>query len=219
MSERRAGPYWEVGGGWGDFARLLSSTLFPDVTYTDHLAADTPAPLRPRTVMTLFPEAPAVRILRVEAGGDSKSTRTASTPHWPDTAVGELVRPPPRCTLDIGTLERMTASRIDAHVQRAFDLGCRYMLSVCLGRGNSERARSFAHETGMDASDGGSRLSRSPPSRAKRSVPAGVEAAPRVTASPRVVLGYAGVRPSRFAAASARVAAVADVSGLRLGGC
>src|SRR6188474_2348381 len=41
----------------------------------------------------------------------------------------------------------------------------------------------------LAASGGGARLSGPPAARTKRSVPARVEASPRVTASPRVVLG------------------------------
>lgn len=122
---------WEIGGGWGGFAHCFK-TLFPDVTYLI-TSPPTLLLLSATYVMTLFPEA-RVRFFQ-------PSNPAAFWCDWdsvdfafaPDTAVGELRPPTAALTLDIGTLERMTASRIEAHVQRAFDLGCRYMLSVCLG--------------------------------------------------------------------------------------
>ena len=121
---------WEIGGGWGGFAHYFK-TLFPDVTYLI-TAPPTVLLLSATYLMTLFPDA-GFRFFQ-------PSNPAAFWCDWesidfafaPDNAIGLLRPVSVGLTLDIGMLERMNAPRIGAHVQRAFDLDCRYLLSVCL---------------------------------------------------------------------------------------
>ena len=121
---------WDIGGGWGGFAYYFK-TLFPEVTYVI-TAPPTLLLLSATYLMTLFPDA---RFRFFEPSNPDAFWRDWDSTDFafaPDSAIG-LWRPVNLAlTLDIGMLERMDASRINAHVQRAFDLDCRYLLSVCV---------------------------------------------------------------------------------------
>ena len=122
--------FWEIGGGWGGFAHYFK-TLFPDVTYLI-TAPPTLLLLSATYLMTLFPEA-RFRFFQpsnpAAFGCDWDRTDFAFAP---DTAIDLLHPVNVGLTLDIGMLQRMNALRTGAYVQRAFDLDCRYLLSVCL---------------------------------------------------------------------------------------
>jgi hypothetical protein len=85
--------------------------------------------------MTLFPDA-RVRFWNA-------SNPTAFWRAWTKRISHSLLMPPfticvpagVSLVIDIGMLERMNAARINAHVERAFQLDCRYILSVCSGDG------------------------------------------------------------------------------------
>ena len=120
---------WEIGGGWGGFAYHFK-TLFPDVTYVI-TAPPTLLLLSATYLMTLFPDARFRFFQPSNPDAFWRDWDSADFAFAPDSAIA-LWRPVNvALTLDIGMLERMDAPRINAHVQRAFDLDCRYLLSVC----------------------------------------------------------------------------------------
>jgi len=119
---------WEIGGGWGGFACQLK-TLFPNVTY----------------LITGLPDAFLVSAVYLKALFPDARCRffTDAPPadlfhHWeeidfifaPESAVSSLRPPRLDLTMDIATLGQMGVERVRAHVQRAFDLGCRYFYSL-----------------------------------------------------------------------------------------
>jgi hypothetical protein len=120
---------WEIGGGWGGLAHYLK-TLFADVTY---LITAPPALLllSATYLMTLFPEARVRFFHPSNAAAFWRDLEQVDFAFAPDMAVGDLHAHDVALTIDIGMLQRMNAARISAHVQQAFELGCRYILSVC----------------------------------------------------------------------------------------
>lgn len=121
---------WEIGGGWGGFAHYFK-TLFPDVTYL--ITAPPRLLLLSATyLITLFPDARCRFFQPSDPAAFWRDWEKVDFAFAPDSVVGELHPPNVTLTLDIGALQRMSAERIDAHVQRAFDLDCRYILSICL---------------------------------------------------------------------------------------
>ena len=121
---------WEIGGGWGGFAHYFK-TLFPDVTY---LITGPPLLLllSATYLITLFPDARCRFFQPSDPAAFWRDWENADFAFAPDSAVSQLHPPNVTLTFDIGALQRMSAERIDAHVQRAFALDCRYILSVCL---------------------------------------------------------------------------------------
>lgn len=130
----RGGPrhlVWEIGGGWGGFA-FQFKTVCPNVTY---LITGIPELLLVSAVylMTAFPAA------RCRFHGESSDTELWSD--WqeidfvfaPAGAVADLHSPPPLAALDLMALRHMDDARVDLHVQRAFDLGARYLFSQASG--------------------------------------------------------------------------------------
>ncbi|MBI3049020.1 MAG: hypothetical protein HYY76_12005 [Acidobacteria bacterium] len=119
---------WEIGGS-GGFAHHFK-TLCPNVTY---LMTARPEVLLPAAVylMTLFPDA-RFRFY------DPQNPR-AFWSEWdatdfgfaPESIVARMEPPSLDLTIDLMALERMHPSRLEMHVRRAFDLGCRYIASVC----------------------------------------------------------------------------------------
>jgi putative sugar O-methyltransferase len=121
---------WEIGGGWGGFAHYFK-TLFPDVTYL--ITAPPSLLLLSATYLTtLFPDATCRFFQPSNPDAFWHDWDRADFAFAPDSAIDQLRPRQIAITLDIGALQRMNADRIAAHVQRAFDLGCRYVLSVCL---------------------------------------------------------------------------------------
>jgi hypothetical protein len=119
---------WEIGGGWGGFAHCFK-TLFPNVTYLI-TAAPTLLLLSATYLTTLFP---AARVRFLEPSNPDAFWRNWSQVDFafaPHTILHELQPENLALTVDIGMLERMSAPRVVAHVRRAFDLSCRYVLSV-----------------------------------------------------------------------------------------
>jgi hypothetical protein len=120
---------WEIGGGWGGFAHSFK-TLFPNVTYLIS-AAPTLLLLSATYLMTLFPEAQVRFFQPSDPAAFWRDWQTVDFAFAPDTSIDRLHAQRLALTVDIGMLERMSAPRITAHVQHAFDQGCRYLLSVC----------------------------------------------------------------------------------------
>jgi putative sugar O-methyltransferase len=120
---------WEIGGGWGGFAHCFK-TLFPNVTYLIS-AAPTLLLLSATYLMTLFPTARVRFFEPSNASGFWRDWGNVDFAFAPDTVIRELQPEHLTLTVDIGMLQRMSAPRVAAYVQRAFDLGCRYTLSVC----------------------------------------------------------------------------------------
>lgn len=118
---------WEIGGGWGGFACYFK-TLCANVTY---LITGRPEffLLSAVYLMTLFP---AARVRFYD--------RAAPDTFWadwdqidfafaPESAVAAMRPPSLDLAVDLGALARMSAERASLHVQRAYDLGCRYLFT------------------------------------------------------------------------------------------
>jgi len=121
---------WEIGGGWGGFAHYFK-TLFPDVTYLI-TAPPTLLLLSATYVMTLFPEARFRFFQPANPAAFWRDWDSVDFAFAPDVEMDQLQPMNVAVTVDIGMLERMDAARVGAYVQRAFDLDCRYLLSVCM---------------------------------------------------------------------------------------
>lgn len=122
--------FWEIGGGWGGFGHYFK-TLFPHVTYLI-TAPPILLVLSATYLMTLFPDA---RFRFFEPGNAAAfwcDWDSVDFAFAPDSAIDRMRPVNVRVTLEMGMFERMNAARVDLHVQRAFDLGCRYLLSICL---------------------------------------------------------------------------------------
>ena len=121
---------WEIGGGWGGFAHYFK-TLFPDVTYLI-TAPPTLLLLSATYLMTLFPEARFRFFQPANPAAFWRDWDSTDFAFAPDVVMDQLHPVKVAITVDIGMLERMDAARVSAYVQRAFDLDCRYLLSVCM---------------------------------------------------------------------------------------
>jgi hypothetical protein len=118
---------WEIGGSWGGFA-FQFKTLFPNVTY----------------LITGLPDAFLVSAVYVKAVLPDARCRFLTDARadvfekWeevdfifaPESAVPSLRPPRIDLTIDIAALSQMSVKRVRSHVQRAFDLGCRYFYSL-----------------------------------------------------------------------------------------
>jgi hypothetical protein len=122
---------WEIGGGWGGFPYYFK-TLFPNVTYLI-TAAPTLLLLSATYLMTLFPHAQVRFFQPSDPAAFLRNWESVDFAFAPATAIDRLQLQRLVLTVDVGMLERMSAPRISAYVQRAFDLGCRYLLCVCSG--------------------------------------------------------------------------------------
>ena len=125
-TERRT--VWEIGGGWGGLAHQMK-TLCPYVTY---LITGTPELFQLSAVylMTLFP---AARMRFYDPAAPDAFWREWHTVDFafaPEAIVSQMQPPGLDLALDVMTLERQTRARIETHVRRAHELGCRHFLSV-----------------------------------------------------------------------------------------
>jgi putative sugar O-methyltransferase len=126
-TERRL--VWEIGGGWGGFA-FQFKTLFPNVTY---LITGLPDAFLVSAVYlkAVFPDA-RCRFFSGSSPADLfRQWEDADFIFAPESALRVLQPPRIDLTVDIATLSRMRVDRVRAHVRRAFDLGCRYVYSLC----------------------------------------------------------------------------------------
>jgi hypothetical protein len=81
-------------------------------------------------LMTLFP---AARMRFYDPAAPDAFWREWHTVDFafaPESVVADMQPPGLALALDVMTLERQTADRIETHVRRAHELGCRYVLSV-----------------------------------------------------------------------------------------
>jgi hypothetical protein len=122
---------WEIGGGWGGFA-FQFKTVCPNVTY---LITGLPETLLVSAVylMTAFPAARCRFYEAAPAADLWHDWEQVDFVFAPDAALAELVTPPIHVTLDVMALHRMSEPRVALHVQRAFDLGSRYLFSQVPG--------------------------------------------------------------------------------------
>jgi hypothetical protein len=120
---------WDIGGGWGGFAYQLK-TLCPNVTY---LITGHPSLFLISAVYltVLFPSATVRFYDRAQPDLFWDGWDAVDFAFAPESAVAGMRPPSVDLTIDLMTLERMTPSRIAAHVQHAYDLNCRYFFSVC----------------------------------------------------------------------------------------
>lgn len=120
---------WEIGGGWGGLAYQFK-TLCPDVTY----------------LITGPPDLFLVSAVYLTAAFPGACVRfydpTQPDAFWqgwdcvdlafaPEGVVSGLRPPRLELTLDLMTLDAMPPGRIEQHVRRAYELGCRYFFTVC----------------------------------------------------------------------------------------
>ena len=129
--------FWEIGGGWGGFAHYFK-TLFPEVTYLI-TAPPTLLLLSATYLMTLFPDARFRFFQPANPAAFWCDWDSVDFAFAPDSAIEHLHPVNLVLMLDIGMFERMDAARVGMHVHRAFDLECRYLLSICLN-GDTESA-------------------------------------------------------------------------------
>ena len=120
---------WEIGGGWGGFAYHFK-TLCPEVTY---LITGRPELFLLSAVylMTLFP---AARFRFYDPAAPASFWRDWDAVDFafaPESAVAGLTPPSLDLTVDLMALERLSPSRVGLHLQRAYDLGSRYVFSIC----------------------------------------------------------------------------------------
>jgi hypothetical protein len=120
---------WEIDGGWGGLA-FQFKTLCPDVTYLITGSADLFL-VSAVYLMTVFPNA-RVRFYDPAAPDDFwREWDQVDFAFAPECIVPGMQPPSLDLVLDMMALERMTPARIVQHVDRAYELGCRYFFSVC----------------------------------------------------------------------------------------
>lgn len=120
---------WEIGGGWGGFGHYFK-TLFPRVTYLI-TAAPVLLLLSATYLTTLLPDARARFFQPSDPDAFWRDWDLVDFAFAPEAVIDQLPPVELALTLDIGMLQRMSEPRIRSHVQRAFDVRCRYLLSVC----------------------------------------------------------------------------------------
>lgn len=138
---------WEIGGGWGGFAYQFKRVC-PNVTYVITGHPDLFL-LSAVYLMSAFPEA-RVRFVGespAEAGHygwtveQSDDVDFVFAPEW---AVPTLDLPRLDLTIDLMALQTMTCARATKHVERAFELGSRYIYST--NRIEAGGSRSAVHD-------------------------------------------------------------------------
>jgi hypothetical protein len=119
---------WEIGGGWGGFAYQFK-TACPHVTY---LITAVPELFLVSAVylMTAFPAASCRFFDPAAPIAAWHEWQNADFIFAPEGALADAAPPPIELTLDVMTLGRMTAGRIAAHAQRAFDFESRYFYAM-----------------------------------------------------------------------------------------
>jgi hypothetical protein len=120
---------WEIGGGWGGFAYQFK-TVCPNVTY---LITGSPNLLLLSGVylQTVLPSARLRFYEPAHADAFWSDWHTVDFAFAPESVVAAMRPPALDLTLDLMSLETMSAPRVEHHVRRAYDLGSRYFLSVC----------------------------------------------------------------------------------------
>jgi hypothetical protein len=121
---------WEPSGGWGGFAYQLK-TVCPDVTY---LITGLPDTLLVSAVylQTVLPNA-CCRFYDPSRPDDDDVWRNWEQADFifaPEAALSDLRPPQLDLAVDILALQHMSPARAAAHVQWAFDRGCRYFYSL-----------------------------------------------------------------------------------------
>jgi putative sugar O-methyltransferase len=113
---------WEIGGGWGGFAYQFKRVC-PNVTYVITGHPDLFL-LSAVYLMSVFPEA---RFRFFDDGADWEGADFVFAPEW---AVPTFDLPRLDLTIDLMALQTMTCARATRHVERAFDLGSRYIYTM-----------------------------------------------------------------------------------------
>jgi hypothetical protein len=117
---------WEIGGGWGGFAYQFKRVC-PNVTYVITGHPDLFL-LSAVYLMSAFPEA-RVRFVGESPteAGHYEDSDFVFAPEW---TVPSLDLPRLDLTIDLMALQTMTCARATKHVERAFELGSRYIYSM-----------------------------------------------------------------------------------------
>jgi hypothetical protein len=120
---------WEIGGGWGGLAYQFK-TVCPDVTYLITGAPDLFL-VSAVYLMTLFPGAVVRFFDPAQPDAFWRDWDRVDFAFAPEDAIFD--RQPPRLdlTIDLAALDGMSVARVERHVQRAWELGCRYFFTVC----------------------------------------------------------------------------------------
>jgi hypothetical protein len=127
---REAGPrrvVWEIGGGWGGFAYQFTRVC-PRVTY---MISGAPEQLLVSAVY-LAGVAPEARchLHGADASVNGGDAWDADFVFVPGHLVASVRPARLDLTLDLMALRTMTGPRAEAHVQRSFDLGARYVFAL-----------------------------------------------------------------------------------------
>ena len=126
---------WEIGGGWGGFAYQFK-TLCPEAAYliTGHpdlllLSGTYLSALFPGATMRFFDPATPDAFWR--------DWDRVDFAFLPEMAMDEMRPASLDLTIDLMALERMTAGRVEQHVDRAYALGARHFFSLCRAKPES----------------------------------------------------------------------------------
>jgi hypothetical protein len=127
---------WEIGGGWGGLAFQLK-TVCPNVTYL--MTGDPDLYLISAVYLqTMFPDA-AVRFYDpADPAAFWRDWERVDFAFAPADVVASLEPQRLLLTVDMMALERMEPARVEQHVRRAHDLGCRYFFTVCPPAGSED---------------------------------------------------------------------------------
>ena len=130
---------WEIGGGWGGLAYRIK-TICPDVTYV----ITSPPDLFLLSAVYLMTAFPGAGFRFYDPGvGDAiwRELEGADFIFVPESAVEQMTLPDVDLTIDVMVLEHMTEERARSHVEQAFELGSRYLYSVCPSTGVEDADR------------------------------------------------------------------------------
>ncbi len=118
---------WEIGAGWGGFAHHFTA-LCPDVTYLMTASSDS-ALLSGAYLKALHPGARFRFYDPARPAEFWQNWHLADFAFAPEEVVAGMPLPGLDLVVDLGALVRMKGERARVHVQKAHDLGCRYLFS------------------------------------------------------------------------------------------
>ena len=118
---------WEIGAGWGGFAHHFTA-LCPDVTYLMTASSDS-ALLSAVYLKALHPGARFRFYDPARPAEFWQDWHLADFAFAPEAVVAGMQVPWLDLVVDLGALVRMKGERARVHVQKAHDLGCRYLFS------------------------------------------------------------------------------------------
>lgn len=119
---------WEIGGGWGGFAYHFK-TLCPNSTYLI-TGREEQLALSAVYLRALFPDARFRFYESEHADAFWRDWACVDFAFAPEAVVPRMTPPSVDLTVDLLSLEHMSESCAGMHVQRAYDLGSRYFVSI-----------------------------------------------------------------------------------------